>query len=38
MIEGKIYIPEHLMRLLEIREQAVLCKYKIAEETYYAVC
>ena len=38
MIEGKIYIPEHLMRLLEIREQAVLYKYKIAEETYYAVC
>lgn len=38
VIKGKIYIPEHLIHLLDIKEQAVLCKYKIAEETYYAVC
>lgn len=38
VIEGKIYIPEYLIHLLDIKEQAVLCKYKIDEEIYYAVC
>ena len=37
VIEGKIYIPEYLIHLLDIKEQAVLCKYKIDEEIYYAV-
>ena len=35
--ERKIYIPEYLIHLLDIKEQAILYKYKIAEETYYTV-